>query len=49
MLKISKYKANIDYNWQMSDFMKLRNLKKADPVGYGYLVKADRLISKYTG
>jgi len=33
----------------MDDFMKLRNLKKADPVGYGYLVKADRLISKYTG
>ena len=32
----------------IDDFMKLRNLKKADPVGYGYLVKADRLISKYT-
>ena len=30
-----------------SDFLKLKGLKKVDPLGYGYLVKADRLLSKY--
>jgi hypothetical protein len=29
------------------DFLKLKNLKKVEPVGYGYLVKAERLIREY--
>ncbi len=29
------------------DFIKLKNLKKVDPLGYGYLVKADRLIKEF--
>jgi len=31
------------------DFLKLKSLKKADLLGYGYLVKAERLIMKYNG
>ena len=30
------------------DFQKLRSLRKADPVGYGYIVKADRLLKEYS-
>ena len=29
------------------DFMKLKGLRKVDSVGYGYIVKADRLLSGY--
>ena len=29
------------------DFMKLKGLRKVDSVGYGYIVKADRLLSSY--
>lgn len=29
------------------DFLKLKGMKKIDPLGYGYLIKADRLISEY--
>lgn len=31
----------------LPDFMKLKGLRKLDPVGYGYIVKADRLLAEF--
>jgi hypothetical protein len=40
-----------EYNKELlvqPDFKKLKGLKKVDSVGYGYIVKADRLMSSYS-